>query len=471
MRIRKKITDDVGVVTPITISGLSVSVIFNSATISWTTDIASTSRVRYGVYPFLTDSVTEEEDVSSLVTSHSVSLTNLAVNKSYLFEVASRYSGNGYEARRRGAFVAGGVGSWVAGNALGSVRCNYAVVKLANGKVLMIGGDAVAGNNAYLTCELFDPATNLWAATGSMARARSWGNAVLLNSGLVLAVGGTSDGGTTFHTTCELYDPVAGTWSDTGALTDGRIQFASWLLSNGKVLVAGGHKGSGNDLNSCELYDPDAGTWSATDSLPGNAVYTQVSAIAYKPRWPLFCTLGDGRPFCAAGTVSNGGYASKNTQTYNVSTDLWTVRENAPDYISGIEGNSCVVLDNGNALIVGPDFDLAPHTRKTCYIFNYQSNSWSQTGDLPQIAEGSTVFRMVSGEILQAGGSTDESDQAVVYSAKFNGSTWTAMASLTVARMFAGRSQGIVLDDGRCLFPGGQGVGTFNAVSSTDVYQ
>lgn len=369
--------------------------------------------------------------------------------------------------------------SWQFVGSMIQARGNYGIAKLDNGKVLIAGGDATMGGAAYKTCELFDPSTNTWAATGSMFRARSWFHLVKLASGNVLAIGGTSDGGTTFHTTCEIYDVTAGTWSDTGALTFSRIQFCSWILSNGKVLVAGGHHGSGTDTNTCELYTPGTGLWAATGALSGNAVVPTGGPFTYSPRWGLHCVLGDGRPLIIGGTINNGAQASKNVQVYSIAGGTWSALANAPDYISGIEANQCVTTLDGNALIVGSDFDQAPNIRATCYIFDQTLNTMSATGDLPVATEGCMVWVRADGTVLQAGGSADQGTVAMSESAIFSGSTWTAISPLNTKRKWLAikGGSGVILDDGRCLIAGGQRDGDYvglatceTLVSSTDSF-
>lgn len=347
-------------------------------------------------------------------------------------------------------------------------RGNYGIVKLDNGKVLVAGGDSTIGGNAYKTCELFDPSTNTWSSTGAMFRARSWFNIVKLQNGNVLAVGGTSDGGTTFHTTCELYDVAAGTWSDTGALTFSRIQFGVWLLSNGKVLVAGGHHGFGTSTNTCELYNPATGLWGATGSLVGNAVVPSGGPFTYSPLYPLFCLLGDGRPLCIGGTINSGAQACKNVQTYSVAGGTWTAKTDALDYISGTQTNTCVVLPNGNALIVGPDFDQSPNIRATCYIYDQTTDTMAATGSLLHAAEGSMVWVRADGTVVQAGGG-DEGTTTYDYASVLSGSTWTAIAPLNTARKWNASSGSALLDDGRCLIAGGQRNGDYVALATCEV--
>ena len=88
--------------------------------------------------------------------------------------------------------------------------------------------------------------------TGSLIIGRAGLQATLLLNGKVLVVGGDNVAGD--GNTAELYDPATGTWSNTGNLNTARFA-TSTLLPNGKVLVVGG-------VASTELYDPNTGTWS-----------------------------------------------------------------------------------------------------------------------------------------------------------------------------------------------------------------
>jgi len=91
--------------------------------------------------------------------------------------------------------------------------------------------------------------------TGSMGQPRQHHTATLLANGKVLVVGGDNYFGGVLPTTAEVYDPATEKWSPTLPLVSGRREHIAALLPNGKVLVAGGFNTSDTGP-SAELFDP-----------------------------------------------------------------------------------------------------------------------------------------------------------------------------------------------------------------------
>jgi N-acetylneuraminic acid mutarotase len=103
---------------------------------------------------------------------------------------------------------------------------------LPNGQVLAAGG---FDDNALASAELYDSATGVWTATGSLAAGRYLHTATLLANGQVLVAGGNGTPGS-----AELYDPATGSWTATKRLRPWRWQHTATLLHSGNVLVSGG---------------------------------------------------------------------------------------------------------------------------------------------------------------------------------------------------------------------------------------
>jgi hypothetical protein len=161
-------------------------------------------------------------------------------------------------------------GSFTGTGSMATHRTLHAATLLADGKVLITGGDGGDNlSNPLATAEIFDSSTGVFTPTGSMSVARSGHTATLLTSGEVLVTGGESSSGanTTVTATAELFDPATGVFTATGNMETPRTNGTATLLENGDVLVAGGEDASGNPVATAELFNPTTGMFSPTGSM------------------------------------------------------------------------------------------------------------------------------------------------------------------------------------------------------------
>jgi N-acetylneuraminic acid mutarotase len=214
-------------------------------------------------------------------------------------------------------------------------RDSHTATLLANGKVLLAGGEGKGSNQGALdSAELYDPATGTWTATsGTLNQARKQHTATLLLNGKVLVVGGESPTDAALAS-AELYDPATDTWSSTGSMSQARNAHAAARLADGRVLVVGGTDG-GNALVSAEIYDPAAGTWSTTGSLRMARDFHTATLLL------------NGRVLVAGGIESSDLFA---TELFDPATGLWS---QAGSLEQAREQHTATLLIDGGVLVTG----------------------------------------------------------------------------------------------------------------------
>ena len=118
--------------------------------------------------------------------------------------------------------------TFIVTDSMTNMRTDHAVVKLAGGVVLAAAGYYYDyGYNVLNQCEIYDPASGVWRETGAMTTPRRYHSAVILKSGKILVTGGDNLAGVT--STCEIYS-----WlnikspSDTSTYKGGSIQQVVW---------------------------------------------------------------------------------------------------------------------------------------------------------------------------------------------------------------------------------------------------
>jgi len=417
------------------ISGLSTTVVdlYNPDTVSWTpTASLNTSRANFGIATLSNGTVIVVGGVNSHVPVDlsSAELYNYPFINDHWIATTGQLN------------VARGGGS--------------SLVKLNNGKILLIGGENSTFTDTLTSCELFDPIAQTWSVTGSLIQKKRLAGAVLLtigpNAGKVLSIGGLAGSPLS---DCEIYDPTAGTWSSTGSMANPRWGFASFTLPSGKILVVCGVGATGQ----CEIYDPVAGTWSTAAAYPQGNMFTFMG----------FATLNDGRPIVIGGaSVIGGSFA--NVNIYNEGSDTWAAQTSYPLIVEdqGI-ANFVITLLSGKVLVVG-GFDATSTYYTACNIFDPVANTWSVAASLPFTAKvPGALYLLVDGTVLCAGGYDGASlSDSEIYDPVAN--TWTPTGSLLEASFLGNSSQpqGIVLNNPSYPLWAGQGVSPF---TRSEVFQ
>jgi len=271
-------------------------------------------------------------------------------------------------------------GTWSTNRSMNIPREGNTATLLANGKVLVAGG---TGNIHTNTAELYDPVANTWTLTGDMIVPRNFHKAVLLTNGDVLVVGG--DAGESFPTnlpSAELYDPASGIWSAAGTIRgDTEFYTAAALLPNDNVLVPGMDT---NGLPVADLYNSTNGTWTATGSPHTNHFFPTLTVLPngkallagddpapeiYDPatgQWTVTTSMNverlslasallpDGRLFAAGGRDTNENFTST-AEVYDIGLNFsnsWRPQiTNCP--ANAYLGNPLVIAGSGFRSIPG----------------------------------------------------------------------------------------------------------------------
>jgi len=143
--------------------------------------------------------------------------------------------------------------TWSFAGELAQTRGNHTATLLADGRVLVVGGEMASGRSS---AEVYDPATNAWTSTGPIPTGMylSFATATLLTDGKVLVAGGGSVTDWVLDTTF-VYDPATNTWMEGGKLDSVRLGHTATALPDGDLVFAGGFDYDDVQFSS-EVYAP-----------------------------------------------------------------------------------------------------------------------------------------------------------------------------------------------------------------------
>ncbi len=285
--------------------------------------------------------------------------------------------------------LAGDPGTWTATGSMITGRDQHTATVLANGTVLVAGGENDDVGGALASAEVYSPDTGLWSATGQLHLAR-WGHsATRLTNGEVLIVGGWTGAPGGIVREAEIYNPRLGRWRVIKPPLMPHIRHTAALLPNGDVLVAGGCIDANcfATYNYAEIYSPKTRTWTAAaPMLQPHVDHTET-------------VLASGQVIVAGGSPYPGNFA----EAYDPVHNTWTAT--GPMQV-GRTFHTATLLPDGRILVAGgndvTDFNL---TTATAEIFDPATLTWAATGSLSVPRSlGSAAFLTGTGQVLVAGG-------------------------------------------------------------------
>jgi len=314
--------------------------------------------------------------------------------------------------------------TWKAAGSLKEARSQHAAVKLADGRVVVIGGTKTGGA-PLSSAEIYDPKTDAWSAAGTMKTARTrFASALLPNGKVLVAGGGTS--------TAELYDPTSNAWTDAQSMTASRVPAYGVMLDGGRVLVAGGG-------STAERYDPTSNAWSSGGALGSDeksdgglitsggkvVLFSGFHVRVYDPASNTWtngpdakssrngftpAAIGDGRIGAFGGglTVAGGFRIAADADVFDVAANAWvtpTASGVKGRWTPGISVRGNTVVMTGGAIDVGTGITLAE-------LYDIAKDTWSAGGEttVPRADHSSTL--LADGNVLIVGGAATNRDEA-----------------------------------------------------------
>jgi hypothetical protein len=185
-----------------------------------------------------------------------------------------------------------------------SASIGYALVKQADGSVLLLGGSDAQGQPLWLV-QAFSPQAGTWRNVGHLSPLKLegvWLNATQLPDGRVFAWGATGPGSTQ-TVEGEIFDPSTGTSTAIPSLSVNGYPASVWTLPNGDVALAALDQDTGNRLITA-LFDPARDAWVSRHTL------------ALGRKYPSLLPLSDGTLLAIGGIESQSPPYTDVSQCY-----------------------------------------------------------------------------------------------------------------------------------------------------------
>ena len=269
---------------------------------------------------------------------------------------------------------------------------------LADGRVIVVGGQSGSPHNGTSVTSLFDPTSGTWTQGPDMAYLRWYATSTTMADGRVLATSGDAPDGTR-ATIPEVYNPATNAWTKlTNAPRSQSLYPLMFVLPDGRVYESG--PGA-----STAILDPTGlGSWTAG---PSNAYSTSgysESAVMYAP----------GKIIRAGG----GDPAINRVSVIDMTAPAPAWRDVAPMAFPRRRMNLTILAD-GTLLAIGGtrSADDATQAVLEAEIWNPASETWTTVGAMTEARMyHSSAVLLQDGRVVVGGGEADGRLRAQVYS-------------------------------------------------------
>jgi hypothetical protein len=322
-------------------------------------------------------------------------------------------------------------------------RSRHTETLLADGRVLFTGGSGPD----WLTAVIFDPATKTYTPTANgMIVPRERHTATLLPDGRVLIVGGVDYNWPNNQVvgTVEIFDPATNTFAADGAILTPRAEHTAVPLDDGSVFIAGG-----ND------WLPDSTTPTSTEIYTPGATLGTGFAIAgptlARPReYHTATKLIDGRVLIAGGHPN--WTTDPHAEIYTPSSGLIAP---AGPMVTPRAEHTATLLEGGRVLLTGGWAGNAPGEARFGEIFDPADDTFTAAGALRQPRRLHTATLLPDDTVLLAGG-IDDANESIAALEIFDPltSSFSSAGGLATIR---GNHTATTLADGRVLLAFGDG--------------
>lgn len=325
-----------------------------------------------------------------------------------------------------------GAATWTIMDPLDGHSALTSAVKLADGRVLLvgIGADDTEDHNV---ASLFDPADDSWERIPGEPALRGTPHLALLADDRVLAIGGinleTSMYSPDPSDIVEIFDPHTGLWERKAAMPNPFAELSLAILPDGRALVVGHPEDPYDEPDSTWVYDPDEDVWEPFVLIqdPDLAEYPEATQ---RPGPAIL--LPDGKLLVTGATELESLYSS------------------SPEWCDAD------LPEQADLLIPDP-------CRTTSTVHGLASGTFAFTGPVSHARTGHTLTLLQDGRVLAAGGidpghpyeySTEQNLIAMTEIYDPATDIWTKGPDLSEPRY---QHTATLLPDGRVLLVGGIG--------------